>query len=95
MSTSVIELNDSEIRVGTGGRIVWRSPGYSFITDNNIEIGEAAASKARLHPRAANNRYWKNLNQDPLPSSSPRASSRPGPNAIGLSKKSSTSCGSP
>ena len=73
MSTSVIELNDSEIRVGTGGRIVWRSPGYSFITDNNIEIGEAAASKARLHPRAANNRYWKNLNQDPLPSSSPRA----------------------
>ena len=73
MATSVIELNDSEIRVGTGGRIVWRSPGYSFISDEGIEIGEAAASKARLHPRAANNRFWKNLNQDPLPSSSPRA----------------------
>ena len=73
MAISVIELNDSEIRVGTVGGIVWRSPGYSFITDEGIEIGETAARKARLQPRASNNRYWKNLNQDPLPSASPKA----------------------
>ncbi len=66
MTICVIELNDNEIRVGSGDDIILRSPGYAFIDGDRIELGIAAASQARLHPRAVHNRYWKNLNQDPL-----------------------------
>lgn len=73
MTISVIELNDSEVRLGSNGAIVVRSPGYAFVDNDGIQIGDAAASRTRLDPRAANNRYWKNLNQDPLPLKSAKA----------------------
>ncbi len=73
MTICVIELNDNEIRVGLDGNKILRSPGYAFVDDDRIELGVAAAKKARLHPRAAHNRYWKNLNQDPLQYPSSRA----------------------
>ena len=73
MTTCIIELNDNEVRVGYGNDIRARSPGYALIDNNNIEIGEAAAKQARLNPRAVHNRYWKNLNQDPLQYPSARA----------------------
>ena len=66
MTICTIELNDSDIRVANGIEIVLRSPGYAFINEDKIELGAAAASQARLQPRAVHNRYWKNLNQDPL-----------------------------
>lgn len=66
MSLCTIELNDSEIRVAQDSNIVLRSPGYAIIHDDKIELGEAAVRQAHLHPRAANNRYWNNLNQDAL-----------------------------
>ena len=55
------------------GDIILRSPGYALIDDEKIEVGVTAAKKSRLHPRAAHNRYWKNLNQDPLQYPSSRA----------------------
>ncbi len=73
MATSVIELNDSEVRLGNNGVIAVRSPGYAFVSNDGIQIGEAAAGRTRLDPRAANNRYWKNLNQDPLQLKSAKA----------------------
>ncbi|NKB39267.1 MAG: hypothetical protein GKR93_19220 [Gammaproteobacteria bacterium] len=73
MVTSVIELNDSEVRLGNNGSIKLRSPGYAFVNDDGIQIGEAAASQARLQPRAANNRFWKNLNQEKLQFNSAKA----------------------
>ena len=73
MTTCVIELNDNEIRVSSGVDIILRSPGYALIDGDRIELGDAAAKQARLHPRAVHNRYWKNLNQDPLQYPSSRA----------------------
>jgi hypothetical protein len=73
MTTQVIELNDSEIRVAEGDSIVLRSPGYAFLDKDKIEIGVLAARQARLEPRAVHNRYWKNLNQDPLQTPSTHA----------------------
>jgi hypothetical protein len=73
MTTQVIELNDSEIRVAEGDSIVLRSPGYAFLDKDKIEIGVLAARQARLQPRAVHNRYWKNLNQDPLQNPSTQA----------------------
>ena len=66
MSLCIIELNDSEIRVARNTEIILRSPGYALIQENNVELGEAAARRAQLHPRATNNRYWHQLNQDAL-----------------------------
>ncbi len=61
-----IELNDSEIRVARGLDIVLKSPGYAISNNGNIELGTAAFQKSRLNPRSTNNRFWKNLNQDPI-----------------------------
>jgi hypothetical protein len=66
MTISVIELNDIEIRVARGKEIVLRSPGYALINKDKIELGSVAARQARLQPRAVHNKYWKNLNQEPL-----------------------------
>lgn len=73
MVSCVIELNDNEIRVGVDGGIILRSPGYALIDGDKIEVGETAVHQARLQPRAVHNRYWKNLNQDPLKYPTPRA----------------------
>ena len=73
MASCVIELNDNEIRVGVDGGIILRSPGYALIDGDRVELGEAAFRQARLHPRAVHNRYWGNLNQDPLKYPTPRA----------------------
>lgn len=72
MSVAIIELNDSEIRVARDDEIVLRSPGYAVVSRNGVEVGSAAARKARLNPRAQQNRYWQNLNLDPLPSPTAR-----------------------
>ncbi len=70
MALCSIELNDSEIRVAHNTDIILRSPGYAVIREQGVELGEAAAKLAHLHPRASNNRYWNKLNQDALQSSS-------------------------
>ena len=61
-----IDLNDSEIRVARGLDIVLKSPGYAVINNSNINLGIAAVHKSRLNPRLTHNRFWKNLNQDPI-----------------------------
>lgn len=66
MTVTVIELNDSEIRVARNGEIVLRSPGYAVVKPDRIEVGENALRIARLNPRETHNRYWTNLNQDAL-----------------------------
>ena len=66
MAVTVIELNDSELRVARNGEIVLRSPGYAVVKPDRIEVGEKALSIARLNPRETHNRYWTHLNQDAL-----------------------------
>lgn len=65
-SVTIVELNDSEIRVARDGDIVLRSPGYALVARSGIAVGEEALRSARLNPRAMQNRYWQNLNLDPL-----------------------------
>ena len=66
MAVTVVELNDSEIRVARGTEIVLRSPGYAVVHNDTVELGESAVKLARLNPRAVYNRYWSNLNEDVL-----------------------------
>ncbi len=66
MAVTVVELNDSEIRVARGTDIVLRTPGYAVVHNGKIELGDAAVNLARLNPRAVYNRYWSKLNEDAL-----------------------------
>ena len=69
---AIVEINDSDIRVASDTDIVLRSPGYAIVGKDGVALGEAAVHQARLNPRAMQNRYWHNLNQDPLQSSTAR-----------------------
>ncbi|MGH8246159.1 MAG: hypothetical protein ACREUU_06980 [Gammaproteobacteria bacterium] len=66
MTDCVIELNDSEIRVARGNKVLHRSPGYAIVRGGETILGEKALRQARLHPRAAYNRFWSSLNENPL-----------------------------
>lgn len=67
MSLCVIELNDCEVRVASGSKILVRSPGYAVVLDDVLHLGPQAVTLAHLHPRQTFNRYWANLTQDELP----------------------------
>jgi hypothetical protein len=66
MSLAIIELNDSEVRVATDTDIIVRSPGCAIVDKDTLVLGEPAVQQSRLKPRAAFDRFWDNLNQDPL-----------------------------
>lgn len=66
MSPSIIELNDSEIRVARGTDIILRTPGYAVLKPDTVILGTEAIQLSHLHPRETSNRFWSNLNQDPL-----------------------------
>lgn len=72
MTICVIELNDSELRVGAGSNILVRSPGYAVVHNDSIRLGEDALRQARIYPHRAHNRFWSHLNQDTLPVRSKR-----------------------
>ncbi len=64
----IIELNDADIRVHHGERLMLRCPGLAVIRGDNLHLGEQAAGMTHLHPRQTHNRYWSALSQDPWPS---------------------------
>ena len=61
-----IEINDSGIAVASGDEVVLESPGYALLDENKVIVGEAAYQAACLKPRQVNNRFWNNLNVEPL-----------------------------
>ena len=67
MTLAVIDLNDAGIEIGIDGELVATSPGFSVIDGDRLMIGNEAAACARRLPRWTNNRFWNQLNTDPLP----------------------------
>ena len=70
LKTAIVELNDSEVRVGMEGRVSVASPGFAIIGDGGLVLGDDARRQARLRPREANNRFWSRLSLDPLENAS-------------------------
>ncbi|MGK0297114.1 MAG: hypothetical protein ACI9XC_000715 [Gammaproteobacteria bacterium] len=70
MSLTIIELNDSEIRTASDAEIISRDPGYAVLTTDQIKTGIDAWCVARTTPRETSNKFWSQLNQDPLINSS-------------------------
>ena len=66
MTTHIIELNDSDLRLSQGGQRLQESPGFALIEASALQTGAAARSQARLHPLQTNNQFWQRLNLEPL-----------------------------
>lgn len=71
MTTFVLDLNDSELRIGRIGpdsiEVVAQSTGFALINERVILLGEGAVQQFRLQPRQASNQFWNRLSTDPLP----------------------------
>ncbi len=70
MTTYVLDMNDSELRIARLGAdsidVVAQSNGFAIIDERSIRFGDAAMQQFRLHPRQVNNHYWNRMNADPL-----------------------------
>jgi hypothetical protein len=68
MSFTILDLNDTNIRVGSGSQILLNSPGYAVIKDNKIAFGEPAAKLTRIYPRSTHDDFWYRLGQESIQS---------------------------
>lgn len=66
MTTCVIDVNDIELRAAVDGEVAAASPGVACLVDGQVELGARALAEARRHPRASENRFWRDLNTAPL-----------------------------
>ncbi|MCG8412760.1 MAG: hypothetical protein MI746_00960 [Pseudomonadales bacterium] len=66
MSLKVIELNDKAISVGDESGVLLRSPGFALADGQDLVLGELAEQQARLQPTNSYNKYWHELNLDPI-----------------------------
>ncbi len=70
MSFTVVDLNDTNIRVGKDEQILLNSPGYAVIKDDKIAFGSQAEKLNRIYPRSTHDDYWFRLGQDSIQSTS-------------------------
>ena len=70
MTTFVLDMNDSELRVARVGsdahEVIVQSSGFALIDSRAIVFGDPALKQCRLHPRQINNQFWNRLSMDPL-----------------------------
>jgi hypothetical protein len=67
LPTGFIDLNDSGIDQAIDGQVIATSPAYAVLEAGKLLIGQTALESARLYPRWTNNRFWHQLNTDPIP----------------------------
>ena len=69
MSIAVFNINDAGIQLTVDSELVQTSPGIAVLNDNSLLTGEEASKNVKLLPRWTNNRFWSQLNTNPLPNS--------------------------
>lgn len=65
MTVALLDINDCNLQLWGGTRLV-QSPGYALLEGNEYRFGSDARGRARLQPRAINNRFWWQLNTEAL-----------------------------
>ena len=71
----ILDFNDSELRIADGDSVLARAPGFAFLEGKDFVLGESAAAKSRLNPRASYRNFWEQLDQQPLNRAAGRAQS--------------------
>jgi hypothetical protein len=66
MATFVLDLNDIDLRILRDDVVLAGDSGFAFIQGAQVEFGDAARRRARLHPRQSSNQHWHRLALDPL-----------------------------
>jgi hypothetical protein len=69
MSLAVIEINDQHLLIQTDQGLLYGEPGFAHLTKTGITTGDTAKASAWQQPQHSYNQYWRQLNQQPLPSS--------------------------
>ena len=67
MKTAVLEINDQNLMIRTEDGVLFTQPGFAQLTENSIETGEQARARAWLKPQYSYHDYWRQLNQNALP----------------------------
>lgn len=68
MTLAVIELNDQHLLIQTDHGLLYGEPGFAQLTKTGITTGDTAKASAWQQPQHSYNQYWRQLNQQPLPS---------------------------
>ena len=66
MTRLAIHINDAGITLLGKDQIVYREPGFAFLSDDNLATGNEAFAKARIDPRRVQHRFWSELATEPL-----------------------------
>ncbi len=64
--SDVIELNDAGIVLGNADGIQLVSPGVAVVDGDTLQVGDDARARSRLDPRKTFDKFWDQLDQQPL-----------------------------
>lgn len=67
MTLLAAHINDAGISVLDAEKLLYREPGFALLEDDELVTGSAAYAQFRINPRRIQNRFWSNLQTDPLP----------------------------
>ena len=67
MGLLAAHLNDAGILVVNSDKILYHEPGFALLEDDHVITGAEAYSNASLKPRRIQNRFWSDLQAEPLP----------------------------
>ena len=65
-NTCIIEINDAGLTAADANGLRLTSPGYAVFDGKVLHVGDAAFTQARLNPRRTYDRFWSQLDQQPL-----------------------------
>lgn len=66
MALAILELNDAGIQASVDGNLMLSSPAYAVVHEDQLYVGEEGLQKVRLYPGWTNNKFWQQLNTDPI-----------------------------
>lgn len=67
MSIAALELNDAGVTLALDGELAATSPGYALLGRDGVSVGDEARAAARLEPLNVSNKFWRELDDRPLP----------------------------
>ncbi|MDH3990719.1 MAG: hypothetical protein OEV34_16420, partial [Gammaproteobacteria bacterium] len=66
MTRLALHLNDADITLSDGERVIYREPGFAYLGQDSLTTGNRAFSHSRIDPRRIQHRYWSNLDTTPF-----------------------------